>query len=773
MSVSITSISQTAVDTITLVADVAYNNAPIDVSLFTYTVNFINKFPDTQSPSSGTYEENFTLTLTFSRLEQPSLFENGTYYTYEIYYDGTLSAGAQFQFGLTADITTISNNGTTNLITLTADVYFYETPINLGSFTYNILAGGTTHTNVTPTSVTPSGTRNINFELILTFDNSSFSYLFINNQLETYYIYYDSVLLAQSDYTYVVLMPTFTFNSFTVAQINFNSIAATAGYSISNIASAPTAANFTYTVLIGATTYTYTTSNPYFTPTVGGTTFNFTFSSAEFPELFVNDTQQTHTLNYSGYGLSVNSSPVIITYSNTVSLTFTSIVPSLDPSDSAYVYTTFEFTYINFDYGPPQNLGQFYYVLNGTLLNNNIITWGISTTSDPPGSTSGFGSGTARFSRQANIFIQAASITHLVRYVDGAEVGPFNSATRNTVFTISDSNNILLTSSVTLVTLNNYKSIVLPAVARSKGSLVHFKILNTTSPYTFRIVPYFTVSPPIPPLLTKLYSTTLTFDSLIEATAGPLTLTSSTTRNTLTLFSDGTNWWIINRYTDTLTISTLGSTPTDTLSEINQTNSFRYTYVNSSSSYSKILLYSTSSSYLKYIFITNSDSSSLLFTIYLPNGKAFETLPGRSGQYNYFTFTIPAGKIAGIVLTYSNNTYYIISASINPSISINGQISETPTIISSKLVLLQNQPYYQVPYLPNFSSSRAELLIIKSNTTPNIQGETGTNSVSFQITNAPIPSFSLAFNSAVWFIGIQENETRQYYLPVCYYSPPA
>jgi hypothetical protein len=180
MSVSITSISQTAVDTITLVADVAYNNAPIDVSLFTYTVNFINKFPDTQSPSSGTYEENFTLTLTFSRLEQPSLFENGAYYTYEIYYDGTLSAGAQFQFGLTADITTISNNGTTNLITLTADVYFYETPINLGSFTYNILAGGTTYTNVTPTSVTPSGTRNNNFELILTFDNSSFSYLFIN-----------------------------------------------------------------------------------------------------------------------------------------------------------------------------------------------------------------------------------------------------------------------------------------------------------------------------------------------------------------------------------------------------------------------------------------------------------------------------------------------------------------------------------------------------------------------------------------------------------------
>ena len=140
-------------------------------------------------------------------------------------------------------------------------------------------------------------------------------------------------------------------------------------------------------------------------------------------------------------------------------------------------------------------------------------------------------------------------------------------------------------------------------------------------------------------------------------------------------------------------------------------------------------------------------------------------------RYNYFTFTIPAGKIAGIILTYLNNTYYIISASINPSISTSGTTSETPTIISSTVSLLQSQPAYEIPYyLPNFDSSISQLLILKSATTPTVQG--GTN-VLFRLTKDPVSLFSLDVGAAVWFIGYQFDETRQYYLPVSYYVPPA
>jgi hypothetical protein len=86
--------------------------------------------------------------------------------------------------------------------------------------------------------------------------------------------------------------------------------------------------------------------------------------------------------------------------------------------------------------------------------------------------------------------------------------------------------------------------------------------------------------------------------------------------------------------------------------------------------------------------------------------------------------------------------------------------------------LLQSQPAYQISYyLPNFDSSISQLLILKTvSAPPTIQGE---NNVQFRLTKDPVSLFSPATGSAVWFIGYQFSETRQDYLPVCYYSPPA
>lgn len=565
--------------------------------------------------------------------------------------------------------------------------------------------------------------------------------------------------------------PGFSFLSFTVVQTSFLSITADAEFTYTppdpppDPIVYPTAPEFTYTVVIGDTTYTYTTANtPTFTPTVNTGTFSFVFQSitSPFQQIFVPGIQ-THTLNFTRNippeNINVTSDPVIF---ERIGLTYTSFELTLYDNDD--IRANFAYTYGGFT---PSVLN-FKYYLNDTILENEYISWTISN-------VSGIGTGFADFSRSsvvtADLFTQASTQTHSIRY-ETENIGPFDSSIVTTVFTLNDSTNILITNSITIITINSNKTAMLPPVGTSKGTLHHFKILTATDPNTLKIFPLVVVSPPIPPLETNLYTTSLTYDSVIEGVAGPITFNYTTTRNTLTLISDGSNWSILNRYTDTLTIGGLTGSPTDTLSETTQTKSFQYTYVNSEGDYyTKILLNSTAFSYLKYIFITNADSSSLVFTIYLPIAKAFETLPATESRYNYFTFTIPAGKIAGIILTYVNNTYYIISASINPSISTSGTISETPTIISSTVSLLQSQPAYEIPYyLPNFNSSLSQLLILKSATTPTVQG--GTN-VSFLLTKDPVSLFSLDAGAAVWFIGYQFNETKQYYLAVSYYVPPA
>ena len=772
MQVNITSISQTATDIITLVANVIYDGeTTINISSFSFNIDGTGVTPTSKSPSSGSYDENFTLTLTFSRSGFGDLFTNGLLSTYAIYYDGTNMAETQFTYGfeiLNVEFTLTDNE----IITAAADITYYETPVIVSNFTYNLTYSGGSYTNATPSSQSPADgtTQTGNFTLTLTFSIGDFPNVLVDGRTTTYNFLYDGYSVAQFSYAPTFIFPTFSFTSFTVQQMNYNEIDVESTYSFTNMESAPTASSFTYTVVIGATTHTYDSNTPNFTPLVQSGYYTFTFGSADFPELFVNGELQTHTLNFQAYGLNVTTDPPVqIIYSNTVSLTFTAISLQLEAGNLNNVEASFSFTYTNFEYGPPSQTNKFYYVLNGTLLNNNIITWNISENAI---GNSGTGTGTARFARQSDIFIQAASITHLVRYVDGAEVGPFDSSTVTTVFTLSDSNNVTITKPVTIVTISANKSIILPPVGTSKGTLYHFKILTATNPNTLKIFPLVVLSPPIPPLVTKLYTTSLTYDSVIEGVAGPITFNSTTTRNTLTLISDGANWSILNKYTDTLTIGALTGAPTNTLSETTQTKSFQYTYVNSEGDYyTKILLNSTAFSYLKYIFITNADSASLVFTIYVPIAKAFETLPVNESRYNYFTFTIPAGKIAGIILTYLNNTYYIISASINPSISTSGTTSETPTIISSTVSLLQSQPAYEIPYyLPNFDSSISQLLILKSATTPTVQGETN---VLFRLTKDPVSLFSLDVGAAVWFIGYQFDETRQHYLPVSYYVPPA
>lgn len=438
-------------------------------------------------------------------------------------------------------------------------------------------------------------------------------------------------------------------------------------------------------------------------------------------------------------------------------LSFQSLAVTLntDPTIRAnFTYTYTEFT---------PNSTSFQYYLNGSILDNSYITWNISN-------TYGVGVGTADFSRSgevtAALFTQASTQTHTISYYDAIDsFGPFTSSTVTTVFTLSNSNNVTITKPVTIVTISDNKSIILPPVGICKGTLYHFKILTATAPYTLKIFPLVVVSPSIPPLVTNLYMTSLTFDSQIEGTPGAFIFDSTNSLNTLTLVSDGANWWILNKYLATITPDTADELPGTITSEIVETECFRKISTVSTN----IAIYPMSYSYLKYIFLQNNDTETgITFTIYFPTGKALETLTG--ANYKKILLTLSAGAIAALILTYSNDTYYIVSAINSPAIDTAASFDDTPVSISSTVNYLLNDTYYYVPYLSNLDSSNSTLVIIKAGGAQKVKSLTSL--VVFQLTSTATPyttPIQLATNKVIWFIVIQVS-TTQYYLPVSYYS---
>ena len=515
---------------------------------------------------------------------------------------------------------------------------------------------------------------------------------------------------------------------------------------------------FTYTLYAGGTTYSPappTTQDP----ASGNYTSNFiltlTFSELDYPNLYINDQGNTYQVEYHA-GNFVGSAAYTY-YSGVQSFEFTSFAVSLYQLDNTIIRADFTYDYAGFTPLTPN----FTYYLNETLLDSTkYLTWNFSQ-------SGGAGSGFVDFSRveadNLALFLQATQSTHRIRYT--LETTPIDTSIITKVMTIGDSNNIFLTKPVNVITINNYKSIILPPVGTCKGSLFHFKILTVTSPCTFRIIPYLFVTPSIPPLVTKLTTTSLTFDSVIEGTAGALTLSS--TRNTVTLVSDGTNWWILNRYLGTLTPSSAALLPSPAITESTETASFNYNYVTLANR-NNIVLHSMSSSYLKYIFITNAYESSVTFSIYFPSGAGLETLSTNDGDiYKYFSFPLPSGAVGGVILTYSNSRYYIIGTSINASITSISPSIETPLTISSSISRLTTGTYFELPYVSNITSSNAVLTIIKAGTGTK-QVNAATN-VLFQIAQQTNSAFSLPTNSTVWFIVIK-NGNNQYYLPIAFYS---
>jgi hypothetical protein len=646
-------------------------------------------------------------------------------------------------------------------ITVTADVVVPRISYaDMSLFSYALQGGLVAYDPAIPTTQDPaSGTQNTNFTLTLTFSETSFPALYVPSQTNNYKIKYDGTEYASQNYQYQASY-SFSFTSFTVSQINLTSFLSYAEFAYAGlIPEYPVANNFTYTALVGGIPYSYTNGTPSnFTPTIGISSFSFIFpDSSNFSPLFVLSTQ-THTLNFTNtQQLNVNSLPVSYTYSDTYTFTFTSFTVALDTSNSTIVRASFSYTYTGFT---PSSANFHYYLNNDSVDIASYITWNFSQ-------SGGSGTGTAEFTRvnqvTTPIFIQASVITHAINYSQfGIDV---NTSTVNTVFTLTNSNNIQVTKQVTIITIDNYKSVILPPAETSKGLLFHFKILNVTAPYTFRVNSYLKNN--FLPLQTYLYTTAISnpFASKIEDTFASSVVSSSLT--TLTLVSDGGNWWILNKYLGTLTPNTAPILPSPAITESTETASFNYNYVTLANR-NNIVLHSMSSSYLKYIFITNAYESSVTFSIYFPSGAGLETLSTNDGDiYKYFSFPLPSGAVGGVILTYSNSRYYIIGTSVNASITPAYVSLETPLIISSSISRLTTGTYFELPYLSNITSSNAVLTIIKAGT--GTKQVNASQNVLFQIAQQANSAFELVTNSVVWFIVIK-NGYNQYYLPIAFYS---
>lgn len=645
-------------------------------------------------------------------------------------------------------------------IRVTADVVLPRVggSADMSLFSYALQGGLIAYDPAIPTSQDPaSGTQTSNFTLTLTFSEISFPALYVPSQTNNYKIRYDGTEYASQNYQYVASY-SFSFTSFTVSQINLASFLSYAEFAYTGlIPEYPVANNFTYTALVGGTSYSYINGTPSnFTPTIGISSFSFTFTDTNFSPLFVLSTQ-THTLNFTNtQQLNVNSLPVSYTYSDTYTFTFTSFTVALDTSNSTIVRASFSYTYAGFTPSPANFI---YYLNNNSDDIASYITWNFSQ-------SGGSGTGTAEFTRvnqvTTPIFIQASVITHRINYSQsGINV---DTSTVNTVFTLTNSNNIQVTKPVTIITIDNYKSVILPPAETSKGLLFHFKILNVTAPYTFRVNSYLKNN--FLPLQTYLYTTAINnpFASKIEDAFASSVV--SLTLTTLTVVSDGGNWWILNKYLGTLTPNTAPLLPSPAITESTETASFNYNYVTLANR-NNIVLHSMSSSYLKYIFITNAYEASVTFSIYFPSGSGFETLSANDGDiYKFFSFPLPSGAVGGVVLTYSNGRYYIIGTSVNASITPAYVSLETPLIISSSISRLTTGTYFELPYLSNITSSNAVLTIIKAGT--GTKQVNASQNVLFQIAQQANSAFELVTNSVVWFI-IIKNGNDQYYLPVSFY----
>jgi large subunit ribosomal protein L40e len=341
----------------------------------------------------------------------------------------------------------------------------------------------------------------------------------------------------------------------------------------------------------------------------------------------------------------------------------------------------------------------------------------------------------------------------------------------NYLFIPSTTNNILMTGnkikSITTVNISSKeKSVILPPIT-TRTPIINFKVIARTAPYILQIIPYFSTAVPI---IYTLYQSFPTFDSTIDGNANQLYL--DTLNQAVSLVSDGTNWTVVNSYSDTLTVTTINDTlPSPILSETSEKTVVQYTYTGAGAGANdKMILYTMSSSYLKYIFLKNSDPNSLSFVVYFPNGTRVDDKENNDGGYNTITITIPGTRVAGLIITYLNGIYYIISAKVIPAYFQAGGF-DTPTVTLTKTInIIVNNTASRV-YMPTImtsNSSVCRLFIIKGKSSGYQNNILVAQTSGVFMMETTYTAISMDYSTVLWFI-VNVNNDITAYLPLCHY----
>lgn len=362
---------------------------------------------------------------------------------------------------------------------------------------------------------------------------------------------------------------------------------------------------------------------------------------------------------------------------------------------------------------------------------------------------------------------------------------------RKYLFVPSSAGNIVMTGnnikSITTVDISSEsKSVILPPITTvgERGVILHFKIIDHTSPNILQIMPYF--SGEVPTVYT-FYDTLPTFDSTIDFNTDPIVTSPifkiDTFNGVISLISNGsTDWKILNYYTDSLSISVQNAAVALPVSRVEITSQNVVLYY--TDSIATICIFPSSQSYyaIRYLTILNSTASSVTYTIYFTQYESVDGVPSIGDGWCKTSITVNATSIGSIMFVRTPSGYLILGTASYTGVTVdNTTRDETPYTLLSKNISFvppevpAEDVNYEVPATAA-ATGTSKLCILKgrrnsaSDLTRNIYTPHGSTSskIIFNGNNNTRITFTQQYSSALWLSVFYTSTTN--ILPINYYT---
>ena len=364
---------------------------------------------------------------------------------------------------------------------------------------------------------------------------------------------------------------------------------------------------------------------------------------------------------------------------------------------------------------------------------------------------------------------------------------------RRYLFVPGSARNIIMTGnnskSITTVDISTEsKSVILPPITTlgelARGVILHFKIIDYTSPNILQIMPYF--SGEVPTVYT-LYETLPTFDSTIDFNTDPVVTSPifklDSINSVISLISNGsTDWKILNYYTDSLSITVQNAAEALPVSRVEITSQNVILYY--TDSIATICIFPSTQSYyaIRYLTILNSTASNVTYTIYFSQYESVDGVPSIGNGWCKTSITVNTTSIGSIMFVRTPSGYLILGTASYAGVTVNNTTrDETPYTLLSKNISFvppevpAEDVNYEVPATAA-ATGTSKLCILKGrrNSAPdltrNIYTPHGSTSskIIFNGNNNTRITFTQLYSSALWLSVFYTSTTN--ILPINYYT---